>query len=87
MLHAANQKLYPGCENHSQLSLAAHLLNIKVEHDLSEKAFDVVAGLIKEVVLCDNVAANSFYSTKKLLRGLGLLVNKIDCYSNNCIIY
>ena len=63
------------------------MLNIKAEHRLSEKAFDSVAGLIKEILPHDNVVPDSFYSTKKLMRGLGLPVNKIDCCLNNCMIY
>ncbi|XP_060182337.1 uncharacterized protein LOC132612000 [Lycium barbarum] len=30
---------------------------------------------------------DSFYSTKKLMRGLGLPVEKIDCCKNSCMIY
>ena len=50
MLNAANNPLWPGCENHSQLSEVARMLNIKAEHYLSERAFDAIAKLMKEVV-------------------------------------
>ena len=33
--HAANNLLWPGCENHSQLSVVARMLNFKAEHHLS----------------------------------------------------
>lgn len=87
MLGAANEQLWPGCENHSQLSVAARLLNIKAEHHLSEAAFDSVAGLMKEVLPSDNIVSDTFYKTKKLLHGLGLPVQKIDCCKNNCMLY
>ncbi|XP_043807688.1 uncharacterized protein LOC122722094 [Manihot esculenta] len=35
----------------------------------------------------DNVMTDSFYSTKRLVQGLGLLVQKIHCYVNGCMIY
>ncbi|KAM3303419.1 hypothetical protein P3S67_014449 [Capsicum chacoense] len=35
----------------------------------------------------DNIMIDSFYSTKKLMRGLGLPVEKIDCCKNGCTLY
>lgn len=42
---------------------------------------------MKEIVPEDNHVAYNFYSTKKLLRGMGLPVEKIDCCLRNCVIY
>ena len=57
MLDAANNPLWLGCENHSQLSVVARMLTIKAEHHLSERAFDAIAKLMKEVVPKINLIA------------------------------
>ena len=41
---------------------------------------------MKEILPYGNVVIENFYSTKKLLRGIGLPVEKIDCYNNRCMI-
>ena len=55
MLDATNNMLWPGCENHSQLSMVSRMLNIKAGHHLSERAFDVISKLVKEVVPKKNI--------------------------------
>ncbi|XP_043814060.1 uncharacterized protein LOC122723981 [Manihot esculenta] len=87
MLAAANQELWPGCENHSQLSVVARILNIKSEHHLSERCFDNIFQFIKEILPIDNLFTDNFYSTKKLLEGLGLPIQKIHSCLNSCMIY
>ena len=63
------------------------MLNIKVEHRLSEIAFDAIAKLMKEVVPKKNLITESFYELKCMVRGLSLLVEKIHCCLNGCMIY
>ena len=63
------------------------MLNIKAEHHLSECAFDAIAKLMKEVVPKENLIAESFYETKRLVRGLGLPVEKIHCCPNGHMIF
>ena len=87
MLDAANNLLWPGCENHSQLLVVATMLNINVEHHLSERAFDAISKLMKEVVPKKNLIAQSFYETKRMVWGLGLPIEKIHCCPNGCMIY
>ena len=87
MLRLANQEVWPGCENHSQLSVVARMLNIKAEHRLSERCFDDLCQLMKEMLPTDNVMPDDFYGTKKLVQGLGLPVEKIHCCLNGCMIY
>ena len=87
MLYAVNNLLWPGCENHSQLSMVARMLNIKVEHHLSEREFDAIAKLMTEVVPKKNLIIESFYETKRMVRGLGLPIEKIHCCSNGYMIY
>ena len=87
MLQMADEELWPGCENHSQLSAVARLLNIKSEHQMSEKCYDAITSLIKEMLPEDNKMVDNFYSTKKLVASLGLPVEKIHCCKNGCMIY
>ncbi|XP_052181209.1 uncharacterized protein LOC127794273 [Diospyros lotus] len=87
MLSAAKKELYPGCQKHSQLSLVSRLLSFKSEHHLSERGFNQLCELLKEVLPEPNTVIDNFYSTKKLVRGLGLPVEKIDCCRNNCMIF
>ncbi|XP_043815296.1 uncharacterized protein LOC110620971 [Manihot esculenta] len=87
MLNASKQQLWPGCETHSQLSAVSRLLNLKAEHHFSERCFDQIYELMKEMLPSDNVMTDSFYSTKRLVRGLGLPVQKIHCCVNGCMIY
>ena len=87
MLDVANNPLWSGCENHSQLLVVARMLKIKAEHHLSEFAFDAISKLMKEVVPKKNLIIESFYETKCMVRGLGLPVEKIHCCPNRCMIY
>ncbi|XP_019172859.1 PREDICTED: uncharacterized protein LOC109168299 [Ipomoea nil] len=87
MLKAADQELWPGSNKHSQLSLVARLMSLKSENHISEKCFNQFTELLKEVVPEDNLVPDNFYETKRLLRGMGLPVQKIDCCKNNCMIY
>ncbi|KAH6797252.1 hypothetical protein C2S52_021806 [Perilla frutescens var. hirtella] len=46
MLKAADKELWPGCEQHSQLSVVACLMAIKSENNMSEKCFDQITQLM-----------------------------------------
>ena len=87
MLEAAKQSLYSGCEKHTQLSFVARLMNMKSENGFSQKCYDQFIDLVKEIVPEENKVADNFYESKKLMRGMGLPVEKIDCCKNNCMIY
>ena len=87
MLSAAKNELYPGCRKHTQLSLVARLLSFKSDHHLFEKEFDQFCELLKEIILEPNTLINNFYNTKKLVRGLGLPIEKIDYYRNIYMIF
>nr|GLL49731.1 uncharacterized protein LOC109166492 [Ipomoea trifida] len=73
MLKAADQGLFPECKKHSQLSFVARLMSLKYENHISEKCFNQITELVPE----DNLVPDNFYETKRLLRGMGLPVQKI----------
>ena len=43
MLSAANNPLYDGYENYSQMSIMGRMTNLKTEHNCSERMYDVCA--------------------------------------------
>ncbi|CAH9124015.1 unnamed protein product [Cuscuta epithymum] len=87
MLNAAEEELWPGCETHSQLSFMSRLLSLKSENNWSDKSFDQLLPLIKEGQPEGSKVPTSFYETKKLVRGLGLPVEKIDCCNMGCMLF
>ena len=60
---------------------------MKAEHHFSERCYDDICRLMSKLLPADNIMTDSFYETKKLIRGLGLPVEKIDCCINNCMIF
>ncbi|VFQ67779.1 unnamed protein product [Cuscuta campestris] len=67
MLKAADTDLWKGCTKMSQLSMVARLLNIKAEHNLSERCYDTICQLFKDGLPKDNSMVSDFYETKKLI--------------------
>ncbi|XP_033146608.1 uncharacterized protein LOC117133754 [Brassica rapa] len=87
MLNAANQPFYSGCrEGLSKLSLAARIMNIKTDHNLPENCMNEWADLFKEYLPEDNMSADSYYETQKLVYSLGLPSKMIDVCIYNCMI-
>ena len=60
---------------------------MKSEHHFSKRCYDDFIRFLREVLPDDNKMIHNFYRTKKLVQGLGLPVEKIDCFNNNCMIY
>lgn len=87
MLSAADQDLYPGCKTHSQLSFNARLMNIKTENRLSERGFNQITQLCSEICPPGNLVPKRFYDSKKLMKGMGLPVERIDCCRQGCMLY
>jgi hypothetical protein len=74
ILEAADTPIWDGCSNYSQLSLVSQLLNIKSENTISEKCFNQVVHLMKEVAPDKNKIPDDFYEMKKMVSDLGLPV-------------
>ncbi|XP_060177806.1 uncharacterized protein LOC132607740 [Lycium barbarum] len=86
LLQAADEKLYPGSFL-SQLAVVSRMLNIKMENTLSQRGYNQMIQLLKEALPEDNKVLDSYYQTKKLVRSLGLPVEKIDCCDSRCMLY
>ena len=63
------------------------MLNMKAEHHMSQREFDDISQLIKEVVPDESLVTENFYSAKRLVRGLGLPAEKIHCCNNGCMLF
>ncbi|KAL1213937.1 hypothetical protein V5N11_002512 [Cardamine amara subsp. amara] len=88
MLDASKNPLYEGCkEGHSPLSAATRMMNIKMEHNLSEECVDAFADFVKDILPEENLSPASYYEIEKLVSGLGLPYQMIDVCINNCMIY
>ncbi|PHT37975.1 hypothetical protein CQW23_21548 [Capsicum baccatum] len=78
LLDTTDAKLYPGSYL-SQLAVVSRMLNIKIENNMSQRGYNQMMKLLKESLPEDNIMHDSYYQTKKLVRSLGLPVEKIDC--------
>ena len=47
MFSAANNPLYEGCENYSQMSIIGRMTNLKTEHNCSERLYDDMCTLMR----------------------------------------
>ncbi|XP_047270536.1 uncharacterized protein LOC124899627 [Capsicum annuum] len=77
LLDAADAELYPG-SSLSQLAVVSRILNIKIEKNMSQRGYNQMMQLLKESLPEDNIVLDNYYQTKKLVRSLGLPVEKID---------
>lgn len=83
MLDAAKQPLYKWCRDfHSPLTYASILMTIKMNYNLVEECVDVIADFVRDVLFEDNFALDSFYDIQKLVDGLVLPYQVIDCIHN-----
>lgn len=65
-LKVTDVPIWNGCTKFSQLSLVSRLLKMKSENDMSEKCFNQIVQLLKEVVPPDNNIPNNFNEMKKI---------------------
>ncbi|KAH0730339.1 hypothetical protein KY289_001527 [Solanum tuberosum] len=86
LLQAADAKLYLG-SSPSQLAVVSRMLNIKMENNMSQRGYNQMTQLLKEALPEDNMVLDSYYQIKKLVRNLGLPVDKIDCCESGCMLY
>ncbi|KAL5808350.1 hypothetical protein ACOSQ3_029041 [Xanthoceras sorbifolium] len=60
--------LYDGCSKYTKVSAIVVLYKHKATHGLSDKGFDELLGILRDMLPQDNVLPDSLYSTKKLLK-------------------
>ncbi|XP_047270411.1 uncharacterized protein LOC124899548 [Capsicum annuum] len=86
LLDAADAELYPS-SSLSQLVVVSLMLNIKIKNNMSQRGYNQMMQLLKESLPEDNIVLDNYYQTKKLMRSLGLPVEKIDYCESGCMLY
>lgn len=76
-----------GCNGHSSLSLAMHLMSIKVDWNNFIDAMDGIILVMDECPSSNATIPKSFYEAKKVVLRLALPSQKIDYCSNGCMLY
>ena len=69
------------------MSAAVKMLDIKCRHGASVSLVDDMSNFIQELLPDNNKMPTDFANIKKLVKGLGLPVEVIECCHNNCMIY
>ena len=77
----AKHELYTGCTDYSILKFVIEMLNVKVMTILSNKRLDMMLKLLTKVLPKGNLVPRSTYEAKKILRDLGIDVDKNGGYS------
>ncbi|KAL0333965.1 UNVERIFIED_CONTAM: hypothetical protein Sangu_1552700 [Sesamum angustifolium] len=65
----------------------ARLVNIKAEHNMSERCYDQVSQWASDLLSRVHTLPSNYYNTKKMIRDLGLPIKKIHACKNGCMLY
>ena len=88
MLKDHKTLLYPNCEDGStKLGTTMELLKWKAETGLSDSGFEKLLKLMKPKFPKGNKLPVTTYEAKKTICPLGLDVEKMHAYINDCILY
>ncbi|XXG59043.1 hypothetical protein AAC387_Pa04g1191 [Persea americana] len=87
LLKDAQRALYPGCTKFTLLSFVIKMLHVKVLNNLSNKAFNMVMMIMKDVIPESEMVPSSLYEAKKFLRELGLGYKSIHACKNDCVLF
>ncbi|KAH7844369.1 hypothetical protein Vadar_027236 [Vaccinium darrowii] len=87
LLNNAHRELYPGYK-FTLLSFIIKLLHVKVLNKWSNKSFDALLGLLKELLpLSDQEIPGTIYEAKKFLCDLGLGYVPIHACKYDCALF
>jgi len=73
--------------NHSKLSVVEQMFTIKSAHGLSEVGYDKIIEWVRSILPEGNRLKENFYTTKSMMKPLGLGYQKIDMFLNFCMLY
>ena len=77
MLEDYNKFLYPNCEDdQKKLGTTLELLQWKAQNGLTDKGFEILLKILKNMLPRDNVLPHSTYEAKKIVCPLGLDVKR-----------
>ncbi|KAL0291085.1 UNVERIFIED_CONTAM: hypothetical protein Scaly_2649600 [Sesamum calycinum] len=73
--------------NQSQLGVVVELVDIKADGYIFERIYDKISQWTNRILSSDHTLPRDYYNTKKLVKDLGLPVEKIDACKNSCMLY
>lgn len=80
--------LFSGCKpEYTRLSTVLELLKLKASNGWSDKSFTALLCLLADILPEGNVLPSTTYQAKKVLCPLGMEVERIHAYLNDCILY
>ncbi|XP_028084013.1 uncharacterized protein LOC114285184 [Camellia sinensis] len=84
----ARRPLYFGCQKFTSLSFVIKMLHVKVLNKWSNKSFDMLLGVLKDVLLeSDQRVPWTLYEAKKFLHDLGLGCVPIHACKYDCALF
>ncbi|XP_074323736.1 uncharacterized protein LOC141660647 [Apium graveolens] len=87
LFKSLHQPLYGNCKDFLLLSTMVKLMNIKVLNKLTDKAFDDILKLLREILPDGNHCPENYQQTRKLLCEVGLGYEQIDVCQYDCVIF
>jgi hypothetical protein len=79
---------YPDCkQGHKKFGATLELLQWKASNDLSDKGFEELLKLIKNLLPEGNTLPKTTYEARCVVCSLGLEAQKIHACPNDCILY
>lgn len=87
LLEYAETPLYPGCKKYIRLLTIVTLYKHKTIHGLSDKGFNELLEIVRDMVPYPNTLPDLMYSTKKLLKTFDLGYEKIHACVNDCCLF
>ena len=88
MIDDHQKLLYPDCQQgHKRLGTTLKFVQWKVKNGVSDKAFQGILKLVKNILPENNELPSTTYEAKQVVCPMGLEVQKIDACPNDCILY
>ncbi|XP_071712844.1 uncharacterized protein [Rutidosis leptorrhynchoides] len=83
----SEKPLYNGCTKFSKLSAVIKLLNLKSNNYYSDTSFTSLLELLQKMLPKDNELPVSTYHAKKMMCSMGLEIQRIHAFPNDCMLY
>ncbi|KAL0387644.1 UNVERIFIED_CONTAM: hypothetical protein Sradi_2646200 [Sesamum radiatum] len=86
IVHAADQPLWDGLQPIS-IRCFSELVDIKVDGHISKRIYDRISQWTNRILPSNHTLPGDYYKTKKLVKDLGLPVEKIHACKNGYMLY
>lgn len=79
--------MYPGCKKFTLLAFVIKMLHVKVMGKWSNKSFNMLMGVLMDLLPKGHLIPPLIYEAKKFLRDLGLGYEHIDACQHDCALF